>query len=118
MNPYITPGLGLDEAGIINLITREFEFSDTGWVRSKCRETNVKIARQLLWTCLMDHLAYSQREAAMISLKVGTSARHGKIQIMDVFWNDPQYGERIRVVYNRCIEIKRRMLETKIKTIL
>lgn len=106
-NPFLAPGIGLDEQVIIDLITHEFGLTGSDWVRSKIRTTRERVARQLLWKCLIDHLQYSQAEAGAVSLKSGCNARHGKIQIEDVFWDDPQYGEKIKVVYFRCVEIKK-----------
>lgn len=106
-NPMLAPGIGLDQEVIIQLITKEFGLKNDHWVRSQSRVTIDKVARQLLWKCLIDHLGYSQREAGEVSLMSGCNARHGKILIEDTFWNDPQYGEKIKVVYFRCVEIKK-----------
>jgi len=112
---FAAPGIGLDEAGIIALISHEFGLVGTDWVRSRNRTTRESVARQLLWKCLIDHLRYTQLEAGAVSLKSGCNARHGKIQIEDTFWDDPQYGEKIKVVYFRCVEIKRGIMGGMIK---
>jgi hypothetical protein len=106
-NPDLAPGIGLDVDVIIDLITHEFRFPDRDWVTVKNRTTRQKVARQLLHKCLIDHLSYSQLEAGEITLQDRVTARHGKKTIEDTFWDDPQYGEKIKVVYNRCVEIKR-----------
>lgn len=109
MNPYTAPGIGLDETGIIKLISHEFGLPDEKWITLKCRETKVKVARQLLMTCLIDHCGYSQQSAGGVCLQTHCNARHAKQTILEIFWYDPEYGERVRVVYNRCVEIKRRV---------
>jgi hypothetical protein len=106
-NPMLAPGVGLDEKIIIDLITHEFGLGSTDWVHSHSRTTRGKVARQLLHKCLIDHLAYSQLEAGEVTKQDRVTARHGKKTIEDTFWDDPQYGEKIKVVYFRCVEIKK-----------
>jgi hypothetical protein len=109
-SPFVIPGIGLDEFGLIRMIGNEFDLPDDRWVTSKSRETRVKVARQLLMTCLIDHCDYSQRESGAVCGLNHATARHGKQEIFDTFWNDRQYGIMVKVVYNRCIEIKRRIM--------
>lgn len=110
MTPFIYPGIGLDQAIIIKLINQEFDLPDTKWVTTPSRETHVRIARQLLMTCLIDHLSYSQSTAGAVCNRDHVTARHGKEVIFDTFWYDPQYGDKVKCVYNRCIELKKRIL--------
>jgi len=112
---FAAPGIGLDEAGIIGLITHEFGLTGTDWVRSRNRTTRGKVARQLLYKCLIDHLGYSQLEAGEVTGNDRVTARHGKKVIEDTFWDEPQYGEKIKVVYFRCVEIKRGIMGVMVK---
>ncbi len=112
---FSAPGIGLDEAGIIALISHEFGLVGTDWVRSRNRTTRGKLARQLLYKCLIDHLRYSQLEAGEVTGNDRITARHGKKVIEDTFWDDPQYGEKIKVVYFRCVEIKRGIMGGMVK---
>jgi hypothetical protein len=59
---------------------------------------------------LIDHCGYSQLEAGRVCNLNHATARHGKTEIFETFWDDRQYGIMIKVVYNRCIEIKKRIM--------
>lgn len=115
MTAYSYPGLGLDESQIIDLINQEFNLKNNDWVKSKIRETRVKIARQLLMSCLIDHLGYTQNESGAVCLKDHCTARWSKEMITGPLWDDKHYGDKIRHVYFRCVEIKKGWFETKTK---
>ncbi len=109
MNPYIAPGLCLDKTRVIELICSEFDLKDDKWITTLSRETTVKIARQLLMTCLVDHCQYTLKQAGAVCNRDHATARNGKIVILKTLWNDWQYGEKVRYIYGRCIEIKKKL---------
>jgi len=111
MSPYIAPGLGLelrlDESVIINLINKEFGFIGTEWIKQKYGRREYSVARQLLMVCTGEFLGYTYRRSAEMCDQNFTNAFHSKTTILDTYWYDREYMDRVRHVYNRCKEIVR-----------
>lgn len=110
LNAYAIPGIGFDEQSLIRIITHEFGFSTTDWVRTRLRDLDIKVARQLLMTCLMDHCGYTQSQSGAVCMRDHATALHSARIVKGTLWNDRQYGERIRYVYNECRAVQRKIL--------
>jgi chromosomal replication initiation ATPase DnaA len=109
MNPYSAPGIGLDQSRVIELIKKEYDLKDDKWITSLSRKTTVKIARQLLMTCLIDHCGYTLKQAGEVCNRDHCTALHAKKIVLKTLWHDWQYGESVRYIYGRCIEIKKNL---------
>ena len=107
MSAYAWPGISyLDEQIIIDLITQEFKLPDQTWVKTRSRLIEFKVARQLLMTCLIDHLGYTLRQAGEVCMRDHCTARWSKTMIHDTLWNDLQFGRRVKNVYRFCENIR------------
>ena len=100
MSPYSRPGIShVDEQLVIHSICQSFGLKGLDWMTLDNRKPENTIPRQLLMACLMDFLQYSQRKAGAVCLKDHCTAYYSHRMIHETLMNDPEFGGRVRQVY-------------------
>ena len=106
MTAYARPGIAITEQYIKDLIKETFALKLYLWITIKSRVDEYCIPRQVLMSCLMDFLHYSESKAGEVCLRSRSDARHAHITINDTLMNDKVYGERVRLIYDHLKQIK------------
>jgi chromosomal replication initiation ATPase DnaA len=102
MNVYTAPGISIfDEKSIIKLIKEAFGLKNEKWVTNGGGQKSV-IPRQVLMSCLVDFLGYSQKEAGYVCLQHHCTARHSHARVHDTLMNDREYGPIVKTIYGFC----------------
>jgi chromosomal replication initiation ATPase DnaA len=112
-NAYVLPGVEMTEEAIINLISKTFGLKTDEWVTVRCRSPLYFIPRQLLMTCLMDFLLYTQAEAGAVCMRDHATAFNSWKKIHETFMKDREYGEKVSHVYNHCELLKSAIVRKK-----
>jgi chromosomal replication initiation ATPase DnaA len=113
MSAYSYPGITLTEDRIINQINEVFSLDDREWVNSKCQKPEYVYPRQLLITCLIDFLYYSQRQAGWVCNRDRTTVYHSMKSVKETLMHDRLYGPKVRAVYTLCKNISQDRIHEK-----
>jgi chromosomal replication initiation ATPase DnaA len=102
LSHWIRPGIEhLDEQYIINMISTVFKLPSSSWVNADNRRQENTVPRQLLMTCLIDHLQYTTVKAGDVcGGRSHCTAVYSRMSVLNTLWNDKTFGNRIRIVYN------------------
>lgn len=107
-SPYSWPGAyRIDEMMIIDLIQKAFELDDLNWITDVVRVPRYSIPRQVLMSCLMDFLGYSQRVAGEVCMRNHCTAFYSHKMVHETLMYDRQYGIKVRSIYDTLTTLRR-----------